>query len=131
MARALIGRRYNFDPAEEQNFEFPVGESNTVGGQGVNLAQLTAQRQLGQDINAILGVNQYDGTSTIDERVQEINKLDTVERAQLLQQIKAKKSDLEAKLQASNEAKQKAEFDKLIEAKVKERLDKPNQNQPQ
>lgn len=131
MAKALIGRRYNFDAAEEQNYEFPAGESNTVSGQGVNLGQLTQQRSLGQDINAILGVNQFDGTSTVDERVQEINRLDTVERAQLLQQIKQKKSLLEQQLASASEAKQKQEFDKLIEQKVNEKLAKDIQNKPE
>lgn len=121
MAQPLIGRRYLFDQSEEQNYEFPVGESNTVAGQGVNLGQLTQQRQLGQDINAILGVNNYDGTQTIDERIQNIQKLDKIETLQLLNAIKAKKSELERQLTEANEAKQKSEFEKLIDQKVKEK----------
>ena len=121
MAQPLIGRRYLFDIAEEQNFEFPVGQSNTVAGQGVNLGLLTQQRSLGQDINAILVVNNYDGSQTIDERIQNLQNLDKIETLQLLQAIKAKKSELERQLTEANEAKQKAEFDKLIDQKVKEK----------
>lgn len=122
MHKPLLGRRYAFDQAEAENYEVIIGESNTVPGQGVNLGLLTQQRTLGQDINAILGVNQYDGSSNVDERVQDIQKLDTVERAQLLKEIKKRKSELEVQLQQQNEAKQKAEFDKLIEQKVKEKI---------
>lgn len=122
MAQPLIGRRYLFDPAEEQNYEKHDPISVTVEGQGVDLAVLTARRTLGQDINAILGVNQFDGSQSVNEKVLEINKLDAIEKQQLLMQMKGKAAEIQAKIQKDTEAKKQAEFQKLIDAKVAEKI---------